>query len=127
MLCIICLSSCAENIVLNVPAENRDYSIDFRSYEERGFVFTTEGYEGSHESKGVVEVQMFPRMNRSCVNCTWKIGELNTGDLIDKAYQRAVSLDADAIINFEIKDVQRTVKGVTLPGVAIAGLAIKRN
>ncbi len=67
-----------------------------------------------------------------CVLVGWRslqrLGKpIEVGELLNNIYEKAVAMEADAVVNLQINDTQRFESGLLVPGINISGLAIKRN
>lgn len=52
---------------------------------------------------------------------------MRISDVVKEAHRRAVEMGANAIVNFSVKAVPELVQTVTVPGIEVAGFAIKRT
>jgi len=127
---------------------------DFTEYTKKGFLFTPEKYLGEYESIGLITLRITPTVRKTNApsytsdTLVYKSGMLlNRGEdfeivetvggriLVevissDKAikliYEKAVSMGADAIVNFNIEDIELHNGSLFYTGLRITGFAIKR-
>lgn len=123
-----------------VTRELKVTGFDFTKYSEKGFLITPLKYENDYESIGVIIVTLYPEVKTFgekvdptkfskmiSHNRTYYIEDISPYEAINKAYETALDMGANAIIQFEAKDVTKEVEGHEISGYQISGYAIKRN
>ena len=125
LLVAMILTSCSA--VIQVDSVQYEYVIDFRPFESQGFLFTPQDYDLEYDSKGMIDIRVYAQVIRRCNVCAQKVKPIEIGELLNNIYNEAVAMDADAVVNLQIKDIQRSESGLLVPGINISGLAIKRN
>lgn len=139
---ILFVSSCASNQLTEWSTELRSSGYDFRSYTERGFLFTPEIYTEPYEAVGLVEITYVPEIREhnmpgspvpiagyrilSTYERHYYVELPDTGDLIEEMYNLADSLGADALSNFRITPERLNNNNVEIETVKVSGFAIKR-
>jgi hypothetical protein len=126
-----------------IPGYIEIRAIDFDQYTQRGFMFTPEPYHGDYEAVGHLVVTVYPSAVMDTVvqkrsyypDYIIEGGLANLG--VDSLYMSAVSLGADAIMNFTTStvtdhplsdpDSDREPGNGILAGVRIEGFAIRRK
>jgi len=126
---VFLLFSCS---TMETQKEIRYYGYDFRPYTAKGFLFTTEGYDGQYESIASFAAVMYPEVkqieDQSVLgNTRWAAGEVHAGEVIDSMYARATRMGANAIIRFELRDIQKLNGKIIMEGLQASGFAIKRK
>jgi len=112
--------------------------IDLRRYTEQDFLITTEKFNENYEAIGLLELSVFPGATRLRNGQTlpentykqgfWAVEKLSTEEAIDEIYNRAKEMGADAIMNFELTTVKKTIAiDLQLSGFKMKGFAIKRE
>jgi len=108
------------------------YAIDFRSYTEKGFLFTPESYNNEYEAIGLLSVEQTPGMEikkkKSYMSTSYKkvIGRINLSEVIDSLYSLATEWGANAIINFSIDDDYVMKNNEQVIRLKVSGFAIRR-
>jgi len=138
------LLSCAGNLN-EIPKYTSVSAISFTKYTENGFLITSEPYLEEYQSIGMINVEFRVPATRekieknekdseeSYTKYYWDVDELSNyqEEIIDLAYDAAIKMGANAIMNFKIKPSEKTYQNgteiVTIPGVQIYGFAIKRK
>lgn len=116
------------------------YGLDFRDYNQQGFLFTPNVYDGDYESLGIVNIQLIPAVTKTQgagknwrrgysanSDVVWWIEVLDTRNAIDQAYREASSMGADALSQFEISEGSVVNGDMEVPTLEITGFAIKRR
>jgi len=112
--------------------------IDLRRYTEQDFLITTEKFNENYEAIGLLELSVFPGATRlrngqvlpenTYKQGFWAVEKLSTEEAIDEIYNRAKEMGADAIMNFELTTVKKTIAiDLQLSGFKMKGFAIKRE
>lgn len=142
----IILSGCATQGAIETREYIANAGYDFRPYTEQGFTFTTEGIDQDYISIGYVRVVYNPSFEKippggnrqdfedSRVyqdphnpNLYWRVSEPNEKRMIQTAFERASQMGADAIIRFEINNIQIKNVDLIVNSAELVGLAIKRT
>jgi len=131
----------------NLPHLEYSFDIDFSKYAKNNFLITTDIYRGKYISYGIMEYTIFPsekmivyrgRMSsfkydkeKYYIKGQWLIEKLKIENVIDKIYNKAIKLGADAMIDLKIKEVSRISNNLNAdhtyaPGIKVRALAIKR-
>lgn len=120
---------------------------DFREYAEKGFLFTPHQYIGEYESRGIITITIYPetKVTKGPTPKGWvmkKIGGPSGQDtpryyleevidqsiVIGGAYQAALDIGADAIMDFNIESMAAVLRGgIYQSGYIVSGFAIKRK
>lgn len=140
-LLLVVISGCAPQIKY-IPAETSLITVDFSKYAKTGFLITPHDYSGEYEAMGLISISVVPEarlVSKSYKHSSgptatkemWDIGQLDINTIIEALHKRAVSLGADAIIDFKVTTVERqhgegTLKSVKITGYELEGFAIKR-
>lgn len=139
LLATLLLAGCATERIARIPREVTFAGFDFRPYTERGFMFTPDVYGGEYDAIGLVSATIYPEAYREHQSRgaetalgKWSIKDVDAQEAIDEMYRRASTLGADALVQFTIKSIEKTVetgdiRGLTLSGVEVSGFAIKRK
>lgn len=135
------------------PADTVVTGLDFRPFAQQGFLFTTEVYTGEYDGIGIINIQMYPPATRSQQELDsadnsetqrawedWTEGEVSTSELLQRAFDEARQMGADAIINLRVERVTRTdvaaaiqytggtsVETFERSGLQVSGFAIRRR
>jgi hypothetical protein len=123
------------------PKEMNVTGFDFTKYTEQGFLITPEKYEREYESIGMLNVTVYPRLEKISLEeppaqpgaaspaKEWFVTkEVVAQEVVDSLYVEARSLGADAIINFRTDVVTQDLKqGVSRTGIQARGFAIDRE
>lgn len=132
--------------VNTVPHGERYYptGYDFTDYTERGFLFTPESYLDEYNSVGIIRINHTPQFVHVVQEQArqhisgfriyrdpngrgyWRVSEPDTDVLIEKAYETARAMGADAIINFQISSDRYENGNLTVSTATLTGFAIKR-
>lgn len=120
------------------------YGFDFTKYRSNDFLITPDTYLGKYESVGLVSIVYYPGAEFKKVESDkknpegesynewrWICEEIDPALALDKLYKKAVSLGADAIVNFEYLTDPQTINYLNSPplklkGLILSGFAIKR-
>jgi hypothetical protein len=124
--------------------------IDFRKYTEKGFLITPEKYNGEYQSIGMIDYIKMPGASYikraktddngnpvapefghpAELDKHWVTDNMNLDAVLEELYKQCIAMGADAIINFSLIPNSVTHGGITNPvtieGIRITGLAIKR-
>lgn len=131
-LMLIYLSGCSQGIVMQKSMIVSGY--DFSKYSKIGFLFTPEKYNGSYESIGLVEVDVYPAvLDKAYYDDTqrkfdrWSVDKISTSEVIDSLYAVCNKMGANALTNFKIEVSNPASNGaITYYGIKASGFAIKR-
>ena len=130
------ISGCAPK-----PLDRREVFIEynFTKYTSFGFLITPEKYDGKYESIGMLTYIITPSIRYSSLphgrlepnEIAWGniiYEHINVEDAIDKMYEKALDMGANAIMRFNIDDSYPFLwEDYKVPlGVKITGYAIKR-
>lgn len=137
---LIILSSCASlnNAIEIVPGQLSYYSIDFREYTDKGFLFTPYSYGGNYQPVGLIQIDIRPEAHYKKANyfntkSYWEYKKLSNSDLLKVAYEKAIEMGADAVVDFKILtnyepvNVGQGIYAGNLPVYNVTGFAIKRK
>jgi len=138
----IFISSCVTHQLTEWETDLRSSGYDFRSYTERGFLFTPEIYTESYEAIGLVEITYVPEIREhrqpgnpvplagyrilSSNDRNYYIELPETDNLIEEMYNLADGLGADALSNFRISPERLNNNNVEIETIKVSGFAIKR-
>lgn len=135
----------------NVTERDEFYAVwgyDFTEYTEIGFMFTPEMYHGDYESVGLIEISYSPsfleipgdargdalmdyqdsQVYRDPIETKyWRVSRPSSEELIEKAYNQATELGADAIVNFRMVSDTWTNGQLEVGTLTLRGFAIKRT
>ncbi len=112
--------------------------LNFTKYAEKGFLLTTEPYNGKYESIGIINCKIRAGAKKEKVitdNSSidiWFVEDLETEEILDLAYAKAIELGGNCIMNFRILPNDQTYivsssgETYTVPGIEIYGFIIKR-
>lgn len=114
--------------------------LDFTEYTEQGFKFTPLGryLDNEYESKGLIEITVYPEIERIIKfkfydKRYWRkhgdimIEKVNPEKILKEMYEQAIELDANAIIEFSMQNINLEIEEVIIPSFKISGYAIKRK
>jgi hypothetical protein len=128
------LLSCSTKVVV-IEKELNTLVFDFTKYSKKGFMFTPEKYDGKYESIGIIDMVIYSKMTQAqkaidgkpVVPGTWVYEPLNTSEIIELAYQKAVNMGANAVTNFKISESSKYHEKfqIEIPGIRLTGFAIK--
>ena len=143
------LAGCASSNVTEQPESILSLGVDFRPYTEKGFHFTPYQYSGEYESLGLIEVIYIPEFRKapsghtmqsptaldgysiyidpSNPNDFWNVKNVSGEQLVKEAYELALEMGADAIVDFRIGSYQYVNGSLRVESAKIEGFAIKRN
>ena len=117
-------------LTYEAPKTLKIYKYDFRQYNSKGFLITPSTYYGDYESIGMLDITLFPPIVRSGANYQgapqWKVEYLNTQEVIDSLYTKAVEYGADGIMNFTVSFETQNNGILEIVGTRVSGYAIKR-
>lgn len=149
LIALISFTSCA--VTLKPSARIIEFNgIDFRKYSENGFLFTPLTYnEDKYEMKGIVAMNVYPEIrvissnNSQVINAykkdKWRIVRttqgiaaveiVNISELLDLFYEKALEMNADAVIKFDIISKEDFRLGLNNPitWYELYGYAIERK
>jgi len=140
---LVFMSNCTSiNTLSKIDSFNDIRMIDFTEYSKKGFLITTEAYNGKYESIGIIncgaraaakkhtEETTLQRGGRTVRNYEWKIEKIYIDSVLSLAYEQASKMGGDCIMNFRLTASDKTYEDgfqmVTVPGVEINGFVIKR-
>lgn len=143
LLIIISLSflQCGHNLEIEKQVYISSY--DFTEYTNKGFLFTPEKYNGEYESIGLIEVEIYPGIekikDKAQLNSgdTWRSSAsyklykysqtITPYEVLDSLYNISYKMGADAVINLEILRSEIQHYEITIEGIRASGFAIKRK
>ena len=115
-------------------------AFDFSKYTDQGFLITPEEYLDDYQSIGIITVTQWPAVHKQDRRVQapnspdgYKLVEEYFSETIDvkktveKIYQEAKAMGADAITNFKVTSTSRQNGNLRVQGVEISGFAIKRK
>jgi hypothetical protein len=137
---LILLCSACTNLK-PLPGSKRFTAYDFTKYSQQGFLFTPEGYSGSYQSVGMVNISFWPevvksegtdadleyRIDKDLDGNIWYIETLNMQTAIDSMYSKASQMGADAVIRFKTNFNTKNHGSKTIVGIELSGFAINRK
>ena len=148
-LVLITLAGCEVENITMIPAEKHAWGMDFSPYSHKGFLFTSESYNGKYESVGLVNYSFRPKVeykqngftldpyeemfNRKVEipNYQWIADSASVSDAINEIYGICLKLGADALINFQYTvtpELHDNIKHpVKINVFRFSGFAIKRK
>lgn len=124
------------------------HGYDFTDYTKKGFMFTPEMYQENYESVGLIEISYSPsfleipgdasgdalmdyqdsRVYRDPVEDKyWRVSRASSEELIERAYEQATELGADALVNFRLVSDTWTNGQLAVETLTLRGFAIKRT
>jgi hypothetical protein len=126
-----------------VPGTSSTYVIDFSKYSKQNFIITPDKYPGKYESIGMITVVFMPEAKKENKYVfdefkmyqgeqkLWASQKIDMEKIPDNFHEKAVSMGANAVINFEIKpysEMHRVsqTENVKIDGLEVSGFAIKR-
>lgn len=138
------LAGCATNRPTAQESVMYPTGYNFTEYTAKGFLFTPEGYTGDYESVGLIWINYQPRFiylpdpdvpritgyrvyKEPGVSHWWRVSYPDPAEMIDQAYNLAMEMGADAIINFEIASTPYTNGTLTVSSSYLTGFAIRRK
>jgi hypothetical protein len=139
----LCFWNCAPAPTF-IPKYSKISAIDFSPFTEKGFLFTPNKYNGDYKSIGIINFTYFPeakltelkikrnkRDDEGITKTFWDVESYDSNILLYEIYTSCVSLGADALTEFKIKNVQSkhgedSTDPVTINGIEMYGFAIKR-
>ncbi len=156
LLIVFHLIGCTQNKLSYIPKVEMVYIIDLTDYSEEGFLITPESLGGKYESVGPLYCKILPAANRklfmsdytptekekkrgitgentnaNITNAVWVTEDISVDSALKIAYERALSLGGNAIMEFSISSIveEYTVnvfETVRIHGYEIRGFVIKR-
>jgi hypothetical protein len=153
---ILQLLSCAPNKLSYIPKVEMVHIIDLTKYSDEGFLITPESLSGKYESVGPLYCKILPAANReefvlnyiptekekkrgitgeninaNKTDAVWVSEEISVDSVLNIAYETAISLGGNAIMEFSIYSIveEYTVNNfetVRIHGYEIRGFVIKR-
>ena len=144
VLIVILIVGCAEQYTLyKIKKKEELYGVDFTRYSEKGFLITTEMYQGAYKSVGIVRYQLFPEASYAPVDVkyyadgkfdttyVWVENRINVQEAVDSLYTICKDMGADALVNYRFDIVTESYDHITNPvtlyGIEVSGFAIKRE
>jgi hypothetical protein len=136
--CIILLS-CASREVFKIDKELTHLEVDFNKYIQKNFIFTPNEYKGTYTPLGIVHyklrggAELIEIEKRRSTPLVWVNENIHPNDIFVTAYQRALEMGADAVMQLKIQyDMEKYATGhgletIYLPVIEISGVAIKRQ
>jgi len=140
---LLFLTSCASTVITRIPGGESVTSVSVAKYAEKGFLFTPVDYKGKFKSIGMIfgqlsqEARVVESANHGdnisqSVAHQWIKERIIPDALIDTVYQNAVSMGADAIMNFTITAKDSVYNKLTSDVISVKsytfyGFAIKRE
>jgi hypothetical protein len=149
LITVLIFASCATMRLTDQPEYVIPKSFDFRTYAEKGFLFTPESFLGEYSTMGIVEIQFHPAiryrdgqlfsghnytarqlyLNGKII--TQMASNINTADVIDQMYRVAVEMGGDAVTNFRLVQMEGLTDGSNPNSFydyyKISGVIIKRG
>lgn len=115
-----------------IPEEILLGGFDFTSYSEKNFLFTPLSYTEDYDAIGFITTELYPEVEKKLPNINaeikeWISKEIDGDKLLAAAYQRAVKMGADAIIELKILSITKREPEVLVNGLQLQGFAIKRK
>lgn len=151
ILSLLLLIGCSSSTpITRVQGIESTLVMDFSPYANRGFLFSPDPYSGGYQGMGMIDIMIVPDMQRRVeqsrvstrlgqgvsVNKTvgeWKQEPIYPSTMVERAFQEAKDLGADAIVNLDVTPVLEEVEVGTPPevlemrGYRLTGFAIKRQ
>lgn len=120
-----------------IPASTVVSGVDFSRYTQRGFLFTTEMYQGPYDAIGLITVTCYASATPDSIpdtlalggivyHPTWRFGEVRLERVLDSMYARATAMKADALVKFTATTTTRRDQTAEVPGIMVSGFAIHR-
>lgn len=111
LLALCLLTGCAGSFITHIPAVTSVTGLDFTPFSDRGFLFTPHMYEGEYSSIGLIKVVITPELERvkeknrrgQMEYTPWRVKLVPFQDALEDAYQHALSMGADAMVDFEFR------------------------
>ena len=133
-------SACAPTLNY-IPRQTEIVGFDFSEYSKKGFLITPGEYGENYETVGLLTFSIYPEAKKIDVIIKkdgkdvtikkWKLAKVDPSEAIELAYQEATKRDANAIthfkINFDSKIYSDGMGTVTITGIQVSGLLIKRK
>ncbi len=122
------LMGCVPPIPRYVEQQSTVIVQDLRGYSSKGFLFSPDPYRGDHTAIASIYIKAVPE-----VRAGKKDGEfyrpIDQAALIQQIYEKAVSMGANAIVNFKIEVATEEPEyyPTPTPATIISGFAIKRK
>lgn len=99
---VIIITGCTS--VYEIPRRDLTTLLDFRPYTEKGFLITTETYNGEYEPVGVVSYKIKPSCNNEGLMKSgidlWVPNVVPTHELLDSLFVLCRNLGSNGIMNF---------------------------
>jgi hypothetical protein len=139
LISITLLTSCGT--IHEMEKESTITGFDLTKYSNKGFLFTTETYNGGeYEAVGFLVSKLFPKISSHepntdnskdytyfwAENKKWWIGKIDLSEAIDSMYATAVHMGANAIIKFNWRSISKRDGILDISGYEVSGFAIKR-
>jgi len=142
------LTCCQTELLTDRSEETKTFSIDFRKYNEKGFLFMPDEYFGEYQVLGIIRAELHPQVRY--LDGTIPEGEgysvhhffagdkrvsqivegVNMDDLIEHIYNLATEWGGDAFSHFESSiKTDRTDDNINTSYAyySISGIVIKRE
>lgn len=119
---------------------------NFTAFTSKGFLFSPEQYLGDYESIGLIEVEIYPGVEKTNSKSdeeenrmdTWSrdsefeygwryTDNITPDEVLDSLYSITSLMGADAVVRLDITRVSIVQNKITLPGIKVSGFAIKRK
>jgi len=149
----ICVINCGPRQYLLIPGHTLLTALDLTRYQDAAFLITPYKYPMDYESVGSLSVEVIPAAEYKRIltplpnypkrmQYRWVFEEIQLDAALERLYEKAVSMGADAIIDLKIEDAlklhRHAIKAtgdeyalvgsrqVEAKGYRISGFAIKR-
>lgn len=133
---LLLTSACAPSLN-QISRQIEIVGYDFTKYSQKGFLITPGVYGENYESIGLLTFSIYPgaKKVKTLKNrqqyWEWEIEKIDPAEVIELAYQEAIKRNADAITHFHIKFDSKSyldaVDIITITGIQVEGLLIKRK
>jgi len=123
----------------HIPGHTEIAYLDLSTYSQWGFLITPGDYGGDYETIGMISISEYAAATKKRVKSErgnylerWTFSSVDPDLLIEKAYDKAISLGANAITRFVIKPESKpfemtSIGLISIPGYSVSGMLIKRK